>query len=397
MRVLLLTFYYSPDLSAGSFRSTALVRALDEQLPSGVELDVITTLPNRYASFSVDVPALERHGRVTVRRVALPRHRSGLADQSRAFLTFARAVLSATSGTRYALVCATSSRLMTATLASVIARRQRAPLYLDIRDIFVENIREVLPSVAAPVICAGLGLLERATISRANRVNVVSAGFAPYFRRRYPDLDFTVHTNGVDDEFITEFTNGATPRTHTNGGGVVTALYAGNIGEGQGLEEIIPALALRLRGRVRFRVIGDGGRRVQLRRRLDAQHLDNVDLIDPVSRDRLIAEYRSADVLFLHLNNYEAFRTVLPSKIFEYAATGKAIWAGVSGYSAEFLRDHVSNVALFDPCDAEAGEQAFTRLDLRAGARAPFVQTFSRRAITARMAHDIVAMLPTRN
>ena len=46
----------------------------------------------------------------------------------------------------------------------------------------------------------------------------------------------------------------------------------------------------------------------------------------------------STDVLFLHLNDYSAFRKVIPSKIFEYAATGKPIVAGVSGYAAEFLR-----------------------------------------------------------
>ena len=58
MRILLLSFYFRPDLSAGSFRATALVDALLKAHP-GVEIDVVTTLPNRYSAFSPDAqPAM---------------------------------------------------------------------------------------------------------------------------------------------------------------------------------------------------------------------------------------------------------------------------------------------------------------------------------------------------
>ena len=42
-------------------------------------------------------------------------------------------------------------------------------------------------------------------------------------------------------------------------------------------------------------------------------------LINPVSRDELRIFYDQSDFLFLHLNDYQAFRKVLPSKIFELA------------------------------------------------------------------------------
>ena len=48
-------------------------------------------------------------------------------------------------------------------------------------------------------------------------------------------------------------------------------------------------------------------------------------------------------ILFIHLNAYPAFEKVLPSKIFEYAATGKPILAGVSGYSADFIRNNLKD------------------------------------------------------
>ena len=72
-------------------------------------------------------------------------------------------------------------------------------------------------------------------------------------------------------------------------------------------------------------------------------------LLQPVKRDELIEIYQSADVLFLHLNDFDAFKKVLPSKIFEYAATGKPIWAGVAGYAAEFITSKIENSAVFFP------------------------------------------------
>ena len=43
----------------------------------------------------------------------------------------------------------------------------------------------------------------------------------------------------------------------------------------------------------------------------------------------LLNYYNQANILFLHLNSIKAFEKVLPSKIFEYAASNKPILAGV--------------------------------------------------------------------
>ncbi len=56
MRLLVVSFYYSPDLAAGSFRATALVAALRERAPPGTHIDVVTTLPNRYRTFARVAP-----------------------------------------------------------------------------------------------------------------------------------------------------------------------------------------------------------------------------------------------------------------------------------------------------------------------------------------------------
>jgi glycosyltransferase involved in cell wall biosynthesis len=170
---------------------------------------------------------------------------------------------------------------------------------------------------------------------------------------------------------------------------VVSVLYAGNLGEGQGLHAILPTLAKKLQGRAVFRVIGDGGRKEALRRALAAAGVENVILLPPIQRDALIQEYLKADVLFLHLNDYDAFKKVLPSKIFEYAAMGKPVWAGVSGYPAEFIGAEVANAAVFKPCDVDGAAAAFQRLELKDTVRLDFIRKFSRANIMQAMAIDI--------
>lgn len=388
MKILVLSFYYPPDLSAGSFRTAALVKALIKR-SSSLKIDVLTTLPNRYSSFSSQAQAQENDGQLHIHRIQLPEHHSGMVDQTKAFSVYARKVSELVKVKKYDLVYATSSRLMTAALGAWISRQLKIPLYLDIRDIFVDTIKDVLPRKVAFLFKAICSVLERWTIKRASHVNLVSQGFESYFKKRYPKQSLSYFTNGIDEEFL--FQKIRISYDRLDAGRPISVLYAGNIGEGQGLHTIIPALAQQLGDRVKFKLIGDGGRRSQLKLALAGTGVNNVELVTPMSREALIKEYLAADILFLHLNDYEAFKKVLPSKIFEYAALGKPIWAGVSGYAAQFLHEEVSNVAVFSSCDAGQAITAFEQLDIRDAPRDAFVQKFSRNRIMQAMAEDLFA------
>jgi Glycosyl transferases group 1/Glycosyl transferase 4-like domain len=386
LRLLVLSFYFRPDLSAGSFRASALVDSLLEILPAGSSIEVITTAPNRYSSFTREVTAVETAGALKIRRIALPAHRSDLWGQSRAFLHFARCANRYAANVPYDVVFATSSRLMTAALGAWIARRVRARLYLDIRDIFVDTISDVFPKIAG-VLRPPLSALERWTMRRADRINLVSRGFEGYFLSRYPDRSYAWFTNGIDDEFLcADWSKEKTADAHQS----LLVVYAGNIGEGQGLHAILPQLAVRLGRRVHFLVIGDGGRRELLLERLRQAGAHNVEVLPPMPRPALLETYWSADILFLHLNAFAAFEKVLPSKIFEYAATGKPIWAGVAGHAASFIAAEVSNAAVFAPCNASEAIEKLDSLILQDQPRRDFVVRYARRNIARAMADDIL-------
>jgi glycosyltransferase involved in cell wall biosynthesis len=387
--MLIVTFYYDPDLSAGSFRATSLVGALRERAPAGTHIDVLTSLPNRYKSFVQQAAKLERSEGLEIRRIELPGHRSDMLGQSRAFFTFAQRVLAAVADRHYDLIVATSSRLMTASLGAWIARRKGARLYLDIRDIFVDTITDVLPTPAAWAVRLPLSWIEGWTLRSADRINLVSPGFADYFRARCGELPLSYFTNGVDAEFLHDVPTGAVP---LDPDGRARLVYAGNIGEGQALHRILPGLALTLQERARFIVIGDGGRRNTLEAAVAAAGADNVEFRDPIPREELLEVYRGAHILFLHLGRLPAFEKVLPSKLFEYAALGKPVLAGAAGYTARFVREEIDNAAVFEPGDVEGAVQAFGALELSDRARPLFVKKYARAKIIAAMAEDILAL-----
>lgn len=391
MRILLLSYYFPPDLSAGSFRAKALADALVAQ-GAHVELDVVTTTPNRYASHQPYTGG-ERGGSYSVNRIVLPKSRPGIKGQILSFVRYARQAKHVAPRNRYDVVVATSSRLMTACLGAWLSRKYGALLYLDIRDIFVETIEDVFPSRWLAPVRWFFGRLERWVLGSADAVNLVSKGFLPYFTARNRRHEYRFFTNGVDDEFV-RLTDGAEKRLPWAVEGDVThVVYAGNIGDGQGLDKVLPELADKLSGRARFTVIGDGGTRETLRRRC-AQVGASVAFLDPVPREQLLDLYERADILFLHLNDYPAFERVLPSKLFEYAATGKPILAGVGGYAKEFIERELEGVAVFAPCDVGGALEAFADLDLSFTDRSSFVRRYSRSAIMSDMAEDILNCLP---
>ena len=391
MKILILSFYYPPDLSAGSFRAIGLVNALMDIAGRDIKISVITTQPNRYRGFREAADSEEVNDHLTIHRIKISGHNSGMLDQTKSFIFYAYKAIKIIRNQDYDLIFSTSSRLMTATLGALVSRWKNIPLYLDIRDIFVDTVRDVLPKKSTHFLTPFFSLVERLTIRQASHVNLVSPGFEYYFKQKYPEKTFSCYMNGIDEEFLLNnlqlekfnFVKDASRLP-------IRVLYAGNIGEGQGLHKIIPMLAKKLEGRATLKLIGGGGRLKELQTAVKLMGVNNVEITSPMARIDLIQEYEAADVLFLHLNDHEAFEKVLPSKIFEYAASGKPILAGVSGYAADFMSQEVSNSAIFNPCDVNGAVEAFGALSTECIRRENFIKKYLRKNIMKSMAVDLV-------
>lgn len=383
-RILYLSFYFEPDLCAGSFRNSPLVKELAKQLEGKATLDVITTLPNRYSTFQADAPKFETRSNISIYRIVIPKHKSGMKDQIFSFKAYFSETKKLIKAQKYDLVVASSSRLFTAYLGYTIAKSQNIPLYLDIRDIFTDTMNDVIKSKivklsALPV----LREIEKRVFNYAKHINLISGGFEGYFKK-FPSAKYTFFPNGIDDIFLN------LPNSEIRDNDVKFITYAGNFGEGQGLHKIIPEAAKRLGDKFKFLLIGDGGAKKLLLDELERLQVRNVQIVDPMKRNELLKVYEKSDFLFIHLNDYEAFKKVLPSKIFELAAYDKPLIAGVAGFAKQFIEQNVSNKILFLPGDVSDMVTQLEAYIYINETRAEFLKKFKRENINREMASSIV-------
>ncbi len=394
-RILFLTFYFRPDLCAGSFRNSPLLDELSRQTKNDdVRIDVFTTIPNRYASFNSSYENIEEFDNVRIERIDVPPHQSGMKDQALSFRKYYFETIKKTKNTSYDLVYTSSSRFFTSWLGYKIAKRNKCPLFVDVRDIFSETIGNISQNpVLKTFVPPFISQLEKRVYSYASHINLISEGFKNSFQD-ITTATFSYFTHGVDPVFMEK------PKVEPppNPSDKKKILYAGNVGEGQGLHKIIPDVAENLQDKYEIEIIGDGGAMGKLESALSEKQVNNVVLTNPVKRKKLVEKYYQSDILFIHLNDFDIFKKVLPSKIFELAVIGKPVLAGVSGYAKEFLQKHVPQSFIFKPGDVNGMLKQIKNIEqdnseFNAGQNQKFAESFSREEINEKMAKSIIKLL----
>ena len=389
MKICLISFYYPPDLCAGSFRAEALVDALLKFDKEITQIEILTTTPNRYSSHEINEDKYKNKcKKIIIKRIKVPLHNSGVLGQSIAFLFFAFGVLIYSRSKKWNLVIATSSRLMTACLGAIISKNKKIPLYLDIRDLFVDTMNNVLSKSHLRHILVLFKYIEKLTFNAAHTINIVSQGFENYLNVIVNNKKITFHTNGIDNIFLKNTKRNTKISYNKN----IDILYAGNIGSGQALHSIIPQSAKLLDKTITFTIVGDGGKKEELERALEKYKVKNVKIINPVDRIKLFQYYNKTDILFIHLNDLPAFKKVLPSKLFEYASLNKPIIAGVDGFASSFISKEVSGSEIFQPCDVNSFLLAFKKVisNKQPINRSSFINKYKRTKVMTIMAKEII-------
>ena len=85
---------------------------------------------------------------------------------------------------------------------------------------------------------------------------------------------------------------------------------------------------------------------------------------------------------------------MIPSKIFEYAATGKPILAGVKGYARQFIENEIEGAYIFRPNDHEELLKKIKSIKLNNSIydRSDFFHKFKRNSIMDNMSKDILKL-----
>jgi glycosyltransferase involved in cell wall biosynthesis len=214
----------------------------------------------------------------------------------------------------------------------------RVPFVLNVQDLWPESV-------------AGSGMLnarwaERIlsrfctfVYRRAGHVIALSRGYQELLIERGVTADrATVIHNWCDPSLEQRDFRATSPDTFGLQG-AFNVVYAGNLGELQGLESVVRA-ALLLKDRlprVRFVFVGGGTQEATLRRLALDQGASNVTFISRLPLERLGEVFHYASLLLVHLKDNLLSAVGIPQKIQAYLATGIPVLAGVRGDAAELL------------------------------------------------------------
>ncbi len=364
LTVTLISQWYPPE------PVTMPVQLCDALRAAGADVNVLTGVPNYpdgrilagyhpwtmrrettagYPTFRV--PLYPYHGASAVRRFA---NYSSFALSAAAF---------AQKTIRASDISVVYSSPATSALPAMVSHSLSGkPFVLVVQDLWPDTVLEsnLFPSPRLlPVVRKGLEAFDKLSTRHAAGILVSSPGMQTALERRGVRADkIQIMYNWVSGSASETLESDGALRTrlglddHT-----LLFLYGGNIGEAQGLESWLTAIAsLRSHESAHFAFVGSGIDRVRLENAARQLGLSNVSFLDPVTKDVFARYAADADAMIVSLRNSPVFEVTLPSKIQSCLSRGRAIVASVSGDAAKTLQ--TSGAALIAPpgnSDAIAG------------------------------------------
>ncbi|MGW5360158.1 glycosyltransferase family 4 protein [Actinopolymorpha pittospori] len=353
MKVGFITQWYDPEEGSAAVPGS-MVRALESR---GHEVEVLTGFPNYprgrvYDGYRIRPYLRERRGQTNVHRVALyPNHDRSAVKRTANYLSFAMsASVTGVRHLRSADVCLVYSTPGTVGLVGLAAHRFFGrPFVLFIQDIWPDTV------VASGILKQGY-VSERAEAAlhkfsnlvyrRASRIAIISPGMRNLLiERGVPEHKIDLIYNWVD-ESVFHPVDRATARGGREAGGF-EVMYAGNIGDVQGLEVAVEAIA-RLDDvpDVRLRLIGDGVAVPRLRQLATSLNVgERVIFEGPRSLRDMPQVMASSDVQLVTLKDLPLFRATMPSKLQAILATGNPVIVSAPGDSGDLARRSGAGIA----------------------------------------------------
>ena len=229
------------------------------------------------------------------------------------------------------VIIAETPPLFTAASGAVIARARRAPLVLNVADLWPESAVQLGALTNRRAIKLA-ETLERFAYRHSAAITVPTAGMRSTLLRQGEPADRVIHLpNAVDTE---RFAAGALPWSHPR-----RIIYCGTVGMAQGVGTLVDAAAelADVQDELEFLIVGDGAERAELARVAADKGLTNVIFAGRVERDSVPALISSADAAVVCLRDVPLFTDALPTKMLEYMAAGRPVVASAAGDAARLV------------------------------------------------------------
>ena len=128
----------------------------------------------------------------------------------------------------------------------------------------------------------------------------------------------------------------------------VNLSYIGNVGIAQELEVLI-SLAERYRVSLNINIIGDGAKLKFLKQEYERSKLNNISFHGSIPPELVEIHMNKADILFAQIGNN--FSSAIPTKVFEYIASGRRVLLGLPNGPAKDIFSNFHGVKIFEVGD----------------------------------------------
>ncbi len=336
-----------------------------ELVSRGFKVEVITGFPNYpggtlYDGYRVKVIQKEVIDGVLVTRVPLfPSHDKSKLGRIFNYLSFAFSSLiyGLFFSKRADVIYAYHPPLTVGISALIIKLFRRVPVVLDIQDMWPDTLKAT-GMISNSRLLGFVSKVCNLVYSAVTKIVVLSPGFKDLLiDRGVPENKIEIIYNWADEKVL-RVVNNETPKEYASIEGF-KVLFAGNIGQAQGLNVILDA-ALLLNDdvpNIQFLVLGRGLQLDDLKRRAKELNLDNVHFLPAVGMEKVGSFLDSADALLIHLNSDPLFEITIPGKTQAYMAVGKPIIMGVSGDASNLVSRADCGIC-FEPEDSVALAEA---------------------------------------
>jgi colanic acid biosynthesis glycosyl transferase WcaI len=368
VRILFLTHYFPPEVNAPASRTHEHAR---RWVRDGHEVTVITGVPNHpagrlFPGFENRLLQEEEVDGIRVLRTWMfLTANQGFLRRTINYLAFmVTATLASLRAERPDVVVATSPQFFCGLAGLLVSRLKRRPLVLEVRDLWPDSIVQ-LGQLERGRLVSVLEGVETFLYRRSAGIVVNTRAFIDHVvARGVPRGRVALVYNGIDPElFRPRPPDEALLRAHGLGGCFVVT-YVGTLGLAHGLGTVLDAAArLRDRPEVRFLLIGDGAERERLERRAREEGLEHVRFLGLRPRAEMPAWIASSDLLLVMLRDLPVFRTVIPSKTFEYLAQERPIVVAAPEGEIRGLVEEAKAGVVIEPEDAEALADVVRRVE----------------------------------
>jgi colanic acid biosynthesis glycosyl transferase WcaI len=399
VRILFLTHYYPPEVNAPANRVHEHARAWARD---GHDVTVITGVPNHprgalFPGYENRWLQEERIDGVRVLRtwMYLTANEGFVKRTANYVLFMCTAVLASLRAERPDVVVATSPQFFCGIAGALVGALKRRPFVLEVRDLWPESIVALGQLRRGSLPVRFLEAIERWLYRRARGVVVVTRAFARHVAARgVAESGIALVYNGIDGDSFTPRPPVPELLAKHRIGGSFRVGYVGTLGLAHGLLTVLDAAERLAADDVHFVFVGDGADRARVEQEAGQRGLANVHFTGLVPRGEVPDWLASLDVLLVMLRDLPVFETVIPSKLFEFAAMERpVILSAPKGEVREMVESADVAVAIDaeDPAKLADAIAALRReperaRQLAARARAWAEHGFRREALARRMA-----------